>query len=821
MGTFWQDLHYGGRMLRKSPAFTIVAVLTLALGIGANTAIFSVVNTILFQPLPFPHSQQLVMVWETDENRKITHGTAPPADFLDWRAQNQVFQHISAFQLWFHNLTGAGEPEQLWGAKVSADFFDLLEVKPVLGRTFRPDEEQPGRDQVVILSHGIWVQHFGADASVIGRSVTIDDKPYTVIGVLPAGFNLLGVGRRYDLWMPLAFPPSEIRRDNPSLIVFARLKPDVSIARANSEMAAIAHRLSMEYPATNQGTGIGVVSMHDDLTAPRRSPLLLLFAAVGLVLLIACANVANLLLSRAASRQKEVAIRSALGAGRLRLIRQLLTESVLLGLVGGAIGLLLAYGGLRILPAFLPPPGGASEIPRANLIGINTTVLAFTVGIAILTGIIFGMAPAFQFSKTNLSESLKESGRSSTGGMQSRFTRNFLAVAEVGLSLVLLIGAGTLIRSLRDLLDANPGFNPRNVLSMQIWLPDSRYPGTTRTRAFFQQVIDRLRSLPGVVSAGAVNFLPLTGLTDFANFDIAGRPSPPPREEFVAQYRVIDPQYFQAMQIPLLRGRYFTNSDNKESPGVAIIDQDLARKYWPNQNPVGQQVRVHLHEAKSVPYRPSASNAWLTIVGIAGDIQEGGPAYLKSGKLYLPYQQVPSHLMRIVLRTAGPPDLLAGAARQVVQSVDADQPITKVKSLEEFLSASVSPQALNTNLLTFFAALALILAAIGIYGVMSYGVERRTHEIGIRLALGAQPSDVVRMIVRQGLQLALIGIAIGLGATYALIRALSGSMFGIKSLDPVPTACAALLLFLVAFLACYIPARRATRVDPVQALRYE
>lgn len=821
MGTFWQDLQYGGRMLRNSPAFTIVAVLTLALGIGANTAIFSVVNTILFQPLPFPNSQQLVIVWETDANRKLIRGTAPPADFLDWRTQNQVFQHISAFQTWFYNLTGAGEPEQLWGSKVSADFFDLFEVKPVLGRTFRPDEEQPGHDQVVILSHGIWVEHFAADANVIGRSVTIDDKPYTVIGVLPAGFDLLGISRRFDLWMPLAFPPSEIRRDNPSLIVFARLKSGISLARANSDMAAISHRLSMEYPATNQGTGVRVASMHDDLTARWNNPLLLLFAAVGLVLLIACANVANLLLSRAASRQKEVAIRSALGAGRLRLIRQLLTESILLGLVGGAIGLLLGYGGLRILPAFLPPPGGVSEIPRTNLIGINTTVLAFTVGIAILTGIIFGMAPAFQFSKTNLSESLKESGRSSTGGMQSRFTRSFLAVAEVGLSLVLLIGAGTLIRSIHNLLASDPGFNPRNVLSMQIWLPESRYPGTIRTRAFFQQVIDRMRSLPGVVSASAANFLPLTGWTDFANFDIAGRPSPPPRQEFVAHYRIIDPQYFQTMQIPLLRGRYFANSDNGESQGVAMINQTLAKQYWPNQDPVGQQVRVHLQEAKSVPWRPAANDAWLTIVGTVGDIEEHEFVNRKMGELYLPYLQDPSRLMRIVLRTAGPSDALASAARQAVQSVDKNEPVTEVKSMEEFLSQSVSPQSLNTTLLTFFAALALILAAIGIYGVISYGVEQRTHEIGIRLALGAQPRDVVRLIVRQGVKLALIGIVMGLGAAYALIRTLSGSMFGIASLDPVSAALAVLLLFLVAFFACYIPARRATRVDPVQSLRYE
>ncbi|MGH9864230.1 MAG: ABC transporter permease, partial [Candidatus Acidiferrales bacterium] len=801
--------------------FTLVAVLTLALGIGANTAIFSVVDAVVFRPLPFPNQKQLVIVWETDANRRLTRGTAPPADFFDWRAQNQVFQHISAFQSWFYNLTGAGEPEQLWGAHVSADFFDLFGVKPVLGRTFRPDEEQLGHDRVVILTHGIWTQHFASDPGVIGRSVTIDDKPYTVIGVLPAGFNLLGISRRFDLWMPLALPAGEIRRDNPSLIVFARLKPGITIERANSDIQAISNRLSMQYPATNQGTGARVVSMHDDLTNNLANGMLLLLAAVGLVLLIACANVANLLLSRAAGRQKEVAIRSALGAGRFRLIGQLLTESILLGLAGGAIGLLLAYYGIRILPAFLPKPGGIGEVPRMGLAGMNVAVLGFAICIAILTGIIFGLVPAFQLSKTNLSDSLKESGRGSSRGVESRLTRNFLAVAEVGLSLVLLIGAGTLIRSLHNLLASNPGFNPENVLSMQIWLPESRYPGTAQIRVFFQQLIERMRSLPGVESASAINFLPLTGWTDFANFDIAGRPSPPPRQEFVAQYRIIDPQYFRTLQVPLVRGRYFTDEDNKQSQGVAMINQTLAKQYWQNGDIIGQRVRIHLEETKSVPWRPAGSDTWLTIVGIAGDIQEHEFGSRKMGEIYLPYLQNPSRVMRIVLRTAGSPDMLAASARETIHVLDKNQPVTEMKSMEEFFFESVSAETLNTTLLSFFASLALILAAIGIYGVISYGVEQRTHEIGIRLALGAQPRDVVRMIVRHGVKLALIGIGIGLAAAYALIRGLSGAMFGIKSLDPASSAIAVGLLFLVAFFACYIPARRATRVDPVQALRYE
>ncbi|HLJ39968.1 MAG TPA: ABC transporter permease [Candidatus Acidoferrales bacterium] len=821
MGTFWQDLQYGGRLLLKSPAFTLIAVVTLALGIGANTAIFGIVNTVLLRPLPYPNQQQLVNVWETDSNRKIKHGSVPPGDFFDWRAQNQVFQGISAFQFDVFNLTGAGEPEQVWGGRVSANFFDLLGVRPIVGRTFRPDEEQPGHARVVMISHAVWARHFASDPNVVGHSVTLDDNPYTVIGVLPADFSLLGLSRQFEVWAPLALSPSDIRRDNPSLIVFARLKPDVTIARANLDMDDISRRLSMAYPATNQGVGTRVDSMHELMSRGFGNPLLLLLASVGLVLLIACANVANLLLARAAGREKEVAIRSALGAGRLRLVRQLFTESILLGLVGGAAGLLFGYGGLKILPAILPPAGGIDEIPRMNMVGINGTVFAFTIGVAILTGIIFGLAPAFQCSKANLAESLKESGRSSTGGMQRRLTRSFLAIIEIGLSLVLLIGAGTLIRSLRGLLDSNPGFNPKNVLSMQIWLPESHHQGTAQTREFFQQLIERMRTLPGVNSASAINFLPLTSWADFANFDIAGRPSPPPRQEFVAQYRIIDPQYFQTMQVPLILGRYFTDTDNQSAQGVAIVNQALAGQYWPNHDVIGQRVRLHLQESKSVPWRPGASDAWLTIVGIVANTNERKPGDQSEGELYLPYLQTPSRMMRFVLRTSGPPESLASAARQVVQSIDPNQPVTEVQSMEQLVSASVSSESLNASLLTFFAALALILAGIGIYGVISYGVEQRTHEIGIRLALGAQPRDVLHLIVRQGVRLALIGIVIGLGAAFGLIQVLSVAMFGIKSIDPASSIIAVVLLFLVAFFACYIPARRATRVDPVQALRYE
>jgi putative ABC transport system permease protein len=821
MRNLWQDLLYGGRLLRKSPAFTLVAVLTLGLGIGANAAIFSIVNAVILRPLPYPNPQQLVMVWETDSNRKIVRGTAPPADFLDWRSQNQSFQSIAAYHLWFFTLSGAGDPEQLWGAHVSPVFFSMLGVKPALGRTFRPDEEQPGQDRVVILSHRVWARRFGSDPTIIDRSITLDDKAYSVVGVLPSSFSLWGPSQDIDLWLPLSFAQNEIRRDNPSLVAFARLKDRVTLAQANADLSTISHRLSMEYPATNQGTGVHVVLLHQDLIGSIGNPLLILLAVVGLVLLIACANVANLMLSRAAGRQREVAVRSALGARRFRLIRQLLTESILLGLLGGAVGLLFAYAAFRLLPLVLPPATAAGGLPQEEWIGMNLPVVAYTASIAILTGIIFGFAPALQFSKPDLSESLKESGRSSAGGRQSRMTRNFLVVVEVALSLVLLIGAGTLIRGLESVLRQNMGFNPKNVLSFQVWLTDSKYPSGAQVSDFFQQALERMRHLPGITSAGAVNFLPLTGWSDLTNFDIDGRPSPPPKEEFVAHYRVIDPQYFQTMQMPLVAGRYFTDSDSATSLDVAIVNQTLVKRYWPNENPIGQRVRLHLVQSKSAPYRPIVGDQWSTIVGVVGDLQDRMLRNTQPGELYLPYSQAPSRIMRFVLRTAGPPDLAADSARQVIFSIDKSQPVTEMKSMEELLSASMASETVNAKLLSFFAFLALVLAAIGIYGVISYGVQQRTHEIGIRMALGAQPDDVVRLIVGEGARLALAGVVLGLAGAYALTAVLAGFLFGVKSVDLPSSAIAIVILALVALSACYIPARRATRVDPLQSLRYE
>src|SRR6185437_159392 len=739
-----------------------------------NGALFSLVNAVVLRPLPFPKPQQLVVVWETDANRKITRGTAPPADFLDWRSQNKVFQGMAAYELWLSTITGGSEPEQLWGAHVSPSFFSMLGVKMLVGGGFRPDEEQPGHDQVVVLSHNVWVDNFGSDPRITARTIIIDGKPYNVAGVLPPHFSLFGLNRSPDLWMPLAFPASEIRRDNASLVIFARLNDGVTLAQANSDMTAIAQRLETEYPATNQGTGAHVALLQKEFGQTIGDALLILLAAAGVVLLIACANVANLMLTRSAGRQREIAIRSALGARRKRLIRQLLTESILLGLLGGALGLLFAYGTIRLLPLLLPATGSIGEIPHASGLGINLPVLAFTFAVAILTGIVFGLAPAFQSSRTELTESLKESGRGSSAGRQSRSTRNLLVVVEVGLSLVLLVGAGTLLRGLSALLNTNLGFNAENVLSFQVWLPDSRYTTSAKVRGFFQQAIAKMRAIPGVKSAGAVNFLPLTGWTDLSNFDISGRPSPPPKEEFVAHYRVIDAGYFNTMQMPLLKGRDFTVADGENAQQVAIISDALAKKYWPGQNPVGQQIRLHLQMSKAAPYRPAVSTDWTTIVGVVSNLQEREFVEHQLPIVYFPAAQVPSRIMRFVLRTAVPPNSLAASARRAVFSVDKNQPVTEMKSLHELRSETVSREELNAKLLTFFALLALTLAAIGIYGVISYGVEQRTHEIGIRMALGACPGDVVRLIVRQGFRLIFICILLGLVGAYALTNVLAG-----------------------------------------------
>ena len=820
MGTLLQDVRYGLRMLRRSPGFTVVAVLTLAIGIGANAAIFSIINTVLLRPLPFPDSNCIVLVWDTDPNRDLTRGVASPAEFLDWRDQNHVFEELSAWRTWFYNLTGTGEPEQVWGVHSSGNFFRLLGVVPILGRDFTAEEEQPGHEQVVIISYGLWQRHYGGDPAIVGKSILVDDQPFTVVGVLPKGFTLWGTSRQLDLWMPFAFGSAQLDRGNHSVIVFGRLRKGVEVAQAQAEMETIIARLKKQYPGIDQENGVRVVRFHDDMSRTLKPALLVLLGAVGFVLLIACSNVANLMLARAADRDREIAVRAALGAGRRRIFRQLLTESALLALVGGAAGILVAYGGLHLLRAAFPPEGGISEIPHAEWIGINGEVLGFTLAVSLVTGIIFGFAPAIQIVRSELFESLKEGGRGSTGGRRGQFVRMSLVVAEIALSLILLVGAGLLLRSFYLLMSENLGFNPSNVLTMQIWLPESHYASGAPLVNFYQQVIDRIAAQPGVKSASAVNFLPLSGWGDFCNLDIAGRAAPPVGQPNSAQYRIMDWRYLQTMNIPLKAGRSFTSADGPESQGVVLLNEALVNRYWPHEDPIGQQIRIHLPATRS-PWQPVARESWLTVVGIVQDVREWEWGAEKVAQIYLPYTQNPSRIMRLAVRTDGNPAAFSTAVRHAIETVDPNQPATEIRTMDDFLVAAVSQRRLSLILLGSFAAIATLLAAIGIYGVMAYSVTQRSHEIGIRMSLGAEPADILRMVIADGLRLAVIGLFLGIVASALLTHYLESQLYGVKATDPATFVGVALGLAAVAIAACYIPAHRATRVDPLVALRYE
>jgi predicted permease len=820
MEALWQDLRYGWRMLRRSPGFTAVAVLTLAVGIGANAAIFSIINTVLLRPLPFPDSNRIVLLWDTDANRKISRGTVSVAEFLDWRDQNHAFEELSAWRTWFYNLTGTGEPEQVWGVHASGNFFRLLGVSPILGRDFLPEEEQPGHEQAAIISYGLWQRRYAGDRAVVGKSILVDDKPYTVVGVLPQGFSLFGTSRQLDLWMPFAFTRAQLDRESHSVIAFGRLRRDVTLPQAQAEMETIIARLKKAYPTVDPDNGVRVVRFRDDQSRALKPALLVLLGAVGFVLLIACANVSNLMLARAAFREREIAVRATLGASRRRILRQLLTESVLLALIGGALGVLIAFGGIHLLRIAFPPEGGYGEIPRADWIGVDGAVLGFSLLVSVLTGIIFGFAPAIQISRSELFESLKEGSRGSTGGRRSQFVRSTLVVAEITLSLILLVGAGLLMRSFYLLMSEDLGFDPSNTLTMQIWLPESHYAPGAPVINFYQQTIDRVGAQPGVKSASAVNFLPLSGWGDYCNFDIAGKAPPRANEPFTGQYRVTDWRYLHTMGIPLKEGRDFSASDGPDAQGVVLINEALARRYWEHESPVGQQIRLHFPETRS-PWQPVARDTWLTVVGVVQDVREWEWGEEKVAQLYLPYTQNPSRIMRLVVRSSGDPSALTSAVRHAIESVDPNQPATEIRTMNEFLTAAVAQRRLSMLLLGGFAAIATILAAIGIYGVMAYAVTQRSHEIGIRMALGAEPADVLRMVVLDGMRLAVIGLFLGIVGSTLGVRYLESQLYGVKATDPATFVGVVLLLAAVAVAACYFPARRATKVDPLTALRYE
>jgi len=809
-----QDFSYSARTLSKHPGFVITITLILALGIGANSTIFSVVNAVLIRPLPYKGSDRIVMIWETNQTQGVPRSIVSPANFIDWKEQNNVFEHLAALRFWYYTVTGLGEPERYQGARVSADFFPLLGVRPEIGRNFGPEEEQVGRDHVVILTHAFWQRHFGSDRNIVGRVLTIDGEPFSIIGVLPASFRFIRVlNAELEFWMPISFTPQQLTREDRSITVYGRLKQGVSLAQAQAEMDGIARRLEQQYPKTNSGWTAQVNNLQEQSTRPFRSTLLILMVVVGFVLLIACANVVNLLLTRATTRQKDFAVRFALGSSRSRLMRQLVMENLLLALLGGAAGLLMASCGMNLLNVIL-----RYRVPYLDRVIIDLRVLGFTLLVSLLVGVMVGSFTGLQASRLNLRDALSESGRTLSEAPARRRVRNLFVVLEVTLAVPLLIGAGLMLRSSFLLQNTDRGIDLKNVLTVQIALPKTKYVTPQQMAAFYQQTLQRIQSEPEVQSASAVNFLPLTNFGDATSLTIEGRTSPVLGQTTTASYRVIDPNYFRTMSIPLLRGRYFTEQDNDESHGVVMINQTMAHRYWPDEDPIGRLIKPQF-PAANVPWRPATTNTWLAIVGVVADVNQTGVNEVQAAEIYLPYLQNPSSLMNLLVRSKSDPLRLVPAVRRQVLAVDGDQPVYNIKTMENVLSQSVATPHVITSLLTVFAAVALLLAAIGVYSVMSYSVAQRTHEVGVRMALGAQQQHVLRMILGHGLRLVLLGVGLGVVVAFVVTRVISNLLFGVSATDPQVFVGVPLLLIAVALLATYFPARRALKVDPIIALR--
>lgn len=807
----FQDLRYGLRLLRSNPLFTLVAVLTLALGIGANTTIFSVVNAVLLRPLPYRDAEQLVTVWHRNVNQRGAQAGSfelTPANFLDLQKQQQSFTQLAAFASHDFNLTGAGEPERVRGWQASASLFDVLGVAPVVGRVFTVDEDRAGAEPVVVVSHGFWQRRLGGAGNAVGQTLRLDDRNVTVIGVLPPGFEFPVKGA--ELWSPLAFDAEAANaRTAFYLNAVARLRPGVTLAQAQSDSEAIAQRLDQAFPRSNAGMRFTLEPLRERHGGQSRTTLYLLLGAVGCVLLIACVNVANLLLARATVREKELAVRAALGAGRRRLLRQMLTESALLSLLGGAGGLALAWWGVRALR--LLDPGTIARLDEVNL---DARVLAFTLGVSLLTGLLFGLAPALQSSRLNLNQALKESGRGAAGAAGHRL-RGALVIAEVALSLVLLAGAGLLIRSFVRLLNVDPGFNAERVLTLRVELSQDKAQDAAQAANFYQQVLERVQAVPGVEAASAVNALPIVTPGMRAALVMEDKPDPPPGQPQLGNNRVVSPDYFRTLGIPLFSGRTLTPQDNGQAPPVAVINQTLARRYWGDENPLGKRFKLGARNG-DLP--------WLTVAGVVGDVRQEGLSNAPLPEFYTPFTQAHARWARprvLAVRTAGEPLAALAAVKSAVWAVAPDQTIHDVQTMEAVLANWLAPRRFNLVLLGVFAALALVLAGTGIYGVLSYVVTQRTKEIGVRLALGAAHRDIVRLIVRQGMTLTAAGIALGLAASLALARFLAGFLFEVRAWDPLTLGGITLLLAGVAWLACWIPARRATRIDPLTALRHE
>jgi putative ABC transport system permease protein len=803
--TFFQDVRYGLRSLLKKPGFTLTAIIALALGIGANTAIVSVINGVLLRSLSYANPDRIVMLWERGLTGERTQNVVSPGNFLDWQKQSTSFEHMAAVADQRVNVTGGGgDPEEIKAQFVSQPFFPALGVQPLVGRSLLPKEHTVGNDLVILLSHELWQTRFGADPEIVGKQATISGRQRTIVGVMPPGFHFLD--NQVKAWMPLALDPAINYREVTGryLRVVARLKPSVTVQQAQGELTGIAKQLEQALPKYNTGWGVTVLPMHEQVVGEIRPILVVLFAAVAFVLLIACANVANLLLARAASRQKELALRAALGASRMRLVRQMLTESVLLALMGGLLGVVLAFWGIHLLIGF-----GPDNIPRLNEISIDPRVLGFTFGISLLTGLLFGLIPAVQASRPDLNDALKEGSRGSTGGRSGTF-RNVFVVAEVSLALVLLIGAGLMIRSFMRLQSVETGFNPENVLTMRAQLPKKKYSEPHQILDFFKQAQDRIAALPGVQAVGAISFLPLTGgMASRDAFKIVGQPPPKPGQEPGVEVRIVTPTYFRAMGIPLLKGRLLDERDVKESR-VLLINETMAKRYFPGLDPVGKQMEVF--------WDGSGPDE---IVGVVGDIHEGALNKEPEPAIYWSHPRVPYSGMALVVRTSGDASRFGAAVQKEIRAIDPDQPVADVRTMQQVISKSIARPRFNTLLLTIFAGVALVLASVGLYGVMNYSATQRTHEVGIRMAMGATRVDIMRLVVGNGMMLTLTGIGIGVLASWALTRVMANLLFGVTATDLPTFIVVSAVLTAVAFVANYIPARRATRVNPVIALRYE
>ncbi|HEU4713056.1 MAG TPA: ABC transporter permease [Pyrinomonadaceae bacterium] len=811
MQTFLQDIRYGLRGLWKRPGFTAVAVITLALGIGANAAIFSVVNAVLLRPLQFRDPERLVILWEDASFAGFPLNTPAPANYVDWKNQTQSFEDMAATHESSMNLTGDGEPERVATRRVTANFFPLLGVQPLIGRGILPEEDQPQANKVVVLSYPLWQGRYGGDRNILNRTILLDGEKHTVVGVMPSGFQWIDTEER--LWVPLALTPEQMRnRGGHYLTVVARLKPGIPMVQAQSEMNALMARIAKDYPQQTMEGKLGAVvrPLHEQLAGDSRRPLMVLLVAVGFVLLIACANIAGLLLARAAGRRREIAVRTALGASRLRIVRQLLTESLLLSVFGGIAGVVLATWSFGFFEKLIP-----EGMKESTTLYLDVSVLLFALLVSVATGIVFGLIPALQSARVDLNESLKQSGGRSGSGASSRL-RSGIIVFEVSLSLVLLVGAVLLIQTLFQLFNQYSVLAPEKVLTMRTVLPLTKYDEASKRNAFYQNVLQRVESIPGVVSAGYSTSVPLAWKGGTSGFYPEGLKDPIPGVAYDANHRQVSENYLQTMSIPLRQGRYFGAQDNEHSMPVAIINETMAREYWPNEDALGRRFKLG---------DPEEDIPWITIVGIAGDIRQMGIDVPVKAEMYLPYRQINGFDFYsprdLVLRTNGDPASLTGAVRQAVRAVDPDQPISNIATMEEVLGKEASQRQLGMILLTAFAVLALLLASLGIYGVLAYFVAQHRNEIGVRLALGATPARILLLVLRKGMALTLLGVVIGLAASFALTRLMSSLLFGVKAADPLTFVAVPLVLAVVALLACWIPARRAAKVDPVVALQYE